>query len=52
MALVPLALKAAHMLSAWTPVMDLLIPRGSKYPIFKDSGSKNHTLNAGWDQSP
>ena len=28
-----------------------LIPRGSKYPIFKVSGSKNHTLNGIWDQS-
>ena len=27
-------------------------PRGSKYPIFEDSGSKNHTLNGFWDQSP
>ena len=27
-------------------------PRGSKYPIFKDSGPKNHTLNSFWDQSP
>ena len=23
---------------------------GSKYPMFKDSGSKNHTLNGFWDQ--
>ena len=27
-------------------------PRGSKYPIFKDSGAKDHTLNGFWDQSP
>ena len=25
-------------------------PRGSKYPILKDPGSKNHTLNGFWDQ--
>ena len=24
------------------------IPRGSKYPIFKDSGPRNHTLNGFW----
>ena len=29
----------------------LMVPRGSKYPIFKDSGSKSHTLNGFWDQS-
>ena len=28
------------------------IPRGSKYPIFKDSGCKNHTTNGFRDQSP
>ena len=28
------------------------LPRGSKYPIFQVSGSKNHTLNGFWDQSP
>ena len=27
-------------------------PRGSKYPIIKDCGSKNHTVNGFWDQSP
>ena len=27
-------------------------PRGSKYPIFKESGPKNHTHNGRWDQSP
>ena len=27
-------------------------PRGSKYPIFKDFGSKNHTLNGVRDRSP
>ena len=27
-------------------------PRGSKYPIFKDSGPKHHTLKGFWDQSP
>ena len=27
-------------------------PRGSKYPIFKDSGSKVHTLNGFWNQGP
>ena len=27
-------------------------PTGSKYPIFKDSGPKNHTHNGLWDQSP
>ena len=27
-------------------------PRGSKYPIFKDSGPKNHTLDGFWDQRP
>ena len=26
--------------------------RGSKYPIFKDSGVKNHALNGFWDQKP
>ena len=26
------------------------IPRGSKYPIYEDSGPKNHTLNGIWDQ--
>ena len=26
-------------------------PRGSKYPIFKDSGPQSHTLNGFWDQS-
>ena len=26
--------------------------RGSKYQIFKDSGSKSHTPNGFWDQSP
>ena len=30
----------------------LMWPRGSKYPIFKASGPKNHTLNGFWDQSP
>ena len=29
-----------------------LYPRGSKYPIFEVSGSKNHTLNGIWDQRP
>ena len=29
-----------------------LEPRGSKYPIFEVSGSKNHTLNGIWDQRP
>ena len=28
-----------------------LVPRGSEYPIFKDSGPKYHTLNGIWDQS-
>ena len=28
------------------------LPRGSKYPIFEVSGSKNHTLNGVWDQRP
>ena len=28
------------------------IPRGSKYPISKDSDPKNHTLNGFWEQSP
>ena len=27
-------------------------PRGSKYPMLEDSGSKNHTLNGFWDQGP
>ena len=27
-------------------------PRGSKYPRFKDSGPKNHSLNGIWNQSP
>ena len=27
-------------------------PRGSRYPIFQDSGLKNHTLIGIWDQSP
>ena len=27
-------------------------PSTSKYPIFGDSGSKNHALNGMWDQSP
>ena len=27
-----------------------LYPRGSKYPLLKDSGPKNHTLNGFWDQ--
>ena len=27
-------------------------PRGSKYPTFKDPGSKNHTPNGFWDQTP
>ena len=27
------------------------LPRGSKYPIFEDSGSKNQT-NGIWDQRP
>ena len=26
--------------------------KGSKYPIFKDPGSKNHTRNGIWDQRP
>ena len=26
-------------------------PRGSKYPIFGVSGSRNHTLDGIWDQS-
>ena len=26
--------------------------RESKYPIFKDPGSKSHTLLGFWDQSP
>ena len=26
--------------------------RGSRYPLFKDSGPENHTLNGIWDQSP
>ena len=29
-----------------------IIPRGSKYPIFKASGPKIHTLNGIWDQRP
>ena len=28
------------------------MPRGSKYPMFKVSGPKNHVLNGFWDQSP
>ena len=28
------------------------VPTGSKYPIFKDSGSKDHAINGFWDQSP
>ena len=24
------------------------LPRGSRYPIFKDSGSKHHTLDGFW----
>ena len=30
----------------------VIVPRGSKYPLFQDSGSKCHTLNGFWDQSP
>ena len=26
--------------------------RGSKYPVLKDSGPENNTLNGIWDQSP
>ena len=29
-----------------------LFPKGSKYPIFEVSGSKNHTLNGIRDQNP
>ena len=28
------------------------VARGSKYPIFGVSGSKNHTVNGIWDQRP
>ena len=28
------------------------LARGSKNPIFKDSGPKNHTPNGLWDQRP
>ena len=27
-------------------------PRGSKYPMFEASGSKNHTVNGFGDQGP
>ena len=27
------------------PNPGVAMPRGSKYPVFKDSGLKNHTLN-------
>ena len=27
-------------------------PRGSKYPVFKDSGPKNHALHGIFDQGP
>ena len=33
----------------WAP---LLVPRGSKYLTFEASGSKNHTFDGCWDQSP
>ena len=29
-----------------------LVPRGSKYPIFKDSGPKSHLGYGFWDQNP
>ena len=32
--------------------VESLYLRGSKYPIFEDSGPKNHTLNGFWDQGP
>ena len=44
------------MLSAYTsvpgPVALLGYPRGCKYPIFEVSGSRNHTLNGIWGQTP
>ena len=29
-----------------------ILPRGSKYSIFKDARPQNHPLNGLWDQSP
>ena len=29
-----------------------MLPRGSKYSIFKASGPKTHTFHGIWDQSP
>ena len=33
-------------------ILESLNPRGSKYPTFKDSDPRNHTLDDCWDQSP
>ena len=33
-------------------IVGYISPRGSKYPILKDSGPKIHTLNGFWDQGP
>ena len=36
----------------WGPGKLPQVPRGSKYPISKDPGPKNQTLNGFCDQSP
>ena len=30
----------------------ILVSRESKYPMFKDPGPKNHTLNGFWNRDP
>ena len=44
--------KAGQQVPSPTIFSHFTCPEGSKYPIFKDSGLKNHTLNGIWDQSP